>query len=53
LLARLVEAGAASTAPDVDEQNERRRDAIRQVAGSMSGTHEPAYVTDLRDDWPQ
>jgi bifunctional DNA-binding transcriptional regulator/antitoxin component of YhaV-PrlF toxin-antitoxin module len=30
---------------------ERRRRAIREVAGSMPGVYEPGYLDKLRDEW--
>ena len=30
---------------------ERRRRAIRQVAGSVPGVYEPGYLDKLRDEW--
>jgi bifunctional DNA-binding transcriptional regulator/antitoxin component of YhaV-PrlF toxin-antitoxin module len=30
---------------------DRRRRALREVAGSMTGTYEPGYLNKLRDEW--
>jgi hypothetical protein len=30
---------------------ERRRRAIREVAGSLPGVYEPGYLDKLRDEW--
>ena len=30
---------------------ERRRDAIRRTAGSLTGFYPPNYLEDLRDEW--
>jgi AbrB family looped-hinge helix DNA binding protein len=30
---------------------ERRRQAIREVAGTMRGVYEPGYLDRLRDEW--
>jgi AbrB family looped-hinge helix DNA binding protein len=30
---------------------ERRRQAIREVAGTMPGVYEPGYLDHLRDEW--
>jgi hypothetical protein len=52
LLLRLVEQGRTVIERERDEQAERRRDAIRQTSGALTGVYEPDYLERLRDDWP-
>lgn len=34
-----------------DGPGERRRRAIRRVAGALTGVYEPGYLDRLRDEW--
>ena len=45
---------AASQVPDDGEaRRQRRRLAIAALSGSLTGVYEPAYLDDLRRDWPE
>ncbi len=35
-----------------DEEIARRRIAIRETSGALTGSYEPGYLDRLRDDWP-
>jgi hypothetical protein len=52
LLLRLVEQGRQVIERDGAEEVERRRQAIRQTSGALTGAYEPGYLERLRDDWP-
>jgi hypothetical protein len=52
LLLRLVEQGRQVIERDEAEELDRRRQAIRQTSGALTGVYEPGYLERLRDDWP-
>jgi hypothetical protein len=52
LLLRLVEQGRSVIERDRVETVERRRQAILQTSGALTGDFEPGYLERLRDDWP-
>ena len=52
LLLRLVEQGRTALARDLEQQTERKRDAIRRTSGALTGVYEDDYLERLRDDWP-
>jgi hypothetical protein len=52
LLLRLVEQGRDVIERDRAEEIERRRAAVRQTSGALTGVYEPGYLDRLRDDWP-
>jgi hypothetical protein len=52
LLLKLVEQGRSVIESDRAEKLERRRAAIRQTSGALTGAYEPDYLERLRDDWP-
>jgi hypothetical protein len=52
LLLRLVEQGRGVIEHDRLEQVDRRRQAITQTSGALTGAFEPGYLERLRDDWP-
>ena len=52
LLLRLVEQGRGVIERDRADETERRRQAIRQTSGALTGVYEPGYLERLRDDWP-
>lgn len=52
LLLRLVEQGRDVIERDRTEEAERRRQAILQTSGTLTGAYEPGYLDRLRDDWP-
>jgi len=52
LLRRLVLEAGASVQSDADERVERRRAAIRSLAGSRPGVWRPDEAQRLREEWP-
>ena len=45
---------AASQVPDDGEaRRQRRRSAIAELSGSLTGVYAPGYLDDLRHDWPE
>jgi hypothetical protein len=52
LLLRLVEQGRQVIEREDAEELDRRRQAIRQTSGALTGVYEPGYLERLRDDWP-
>jgi hypothetical protein len=50
LLLRLVEQGRKVIEQEDDAQ--RRRAAVRQFGGTLTGAYEPGHLDRLRDDWP-
>jgi hypothetical protein len=52
LLLRLLKQGQESLRRDRDEDVERRRHAIRQTSGSLTGSYGEDGLAALRDEWP-
>jgi hypothetical protein len=52
LLRCLIERGIQSLEAEYDEAIEARRNAIRGVAGSLSGVWPENYLDELRSEWP-
>jgi hypothetical protein len=52
LLLRLVQQGREVIDHEHDEASARRRDAVRQTSGALTGTYESGYLERLREDWP-
>jgi hypothetical protein len=52
LLLRLLKQGQESLRRDRDEDVERRRQAIRQTSGSLTGSYGEGDLAALRDEWP-
>jgi len=53
LLRRIVERGTADLDREHDVWLERRRAAIRETAGSLTGVYRPDERQLLRDEWPE
>jgi hypothetical protein len=52
LLLRLVEQGRDVIERDRIEEVERRRTAIQQTSGALTGVYDADYLRRLRDEWP-
>jgi hypothetical protein len=52
LLLRLVEQGRSVIERERGEEAERRRQAVLETSGALTGAYEPGYLDRLRDDWP-
>jgi hypothetical protein len=52
LLRCLIERGIQSLEAEYDEAIEARKNAIRGVAGSLSGVWPENYLDELRSEWP-
>ena len=52
LLLRLVLEGRIAVERRQDEEIARRRIAIRETSGALTGSYDPGYLDRLRDDWP-
>ena len=52
LLLRLVEQGRSVIERDRAAEIERRRAAVRQTSGALTGVYDADYLERLRDDWP-
>ena len=40
--------------PEADEaRRQRRRTAIAELSGSLTGVYEPGYLDAVRHDWPE
>jgi hypothetical protein len=50
LLLRLVDQGRGVI--EQEDEAERRRIAVRQFSGTLTGVYEPGYLERLRDEWP-
>lgn len=48
LLLRLAVAGRAA----IEGEAEKRRSAVKETAGAMSGVYRPGELERLREDWP-
>ena len=53
LLVHLVEEGHRALLEDAANRAAGRRAAIERTSGVLSGTYEPQYLTQLREDWPE
>lgn len=53
LLRRVLERGVDSVQREADDWLTRRRAAIREAAGSLTGVYPPNWRDELRDDWPE
>jgi hypothetical protein len=52
LLLRLVEQGREVIERDRAAEVDRRRAAIQETSGALTGAYEPGYLERLREDWP-
>lgn len=52
LLLRLVKAGSEALSTEQSQRLRRRRKAITETSGSMTGVYRPGDLRRLRDDWP-
>jgi len=52
LLVRLVEEGHAAIADTREQEIERRRQAVRDTAGILTGVYRPDELQRLREEWP-
>ncbi len=53
LLLRLIEEGHHSVIGEREGKAQRRRDAVAQTTGALSGAYGDGYLGDLRQDWPE
>jgi hypothetical protein len=53
LLLRLVERGHEAIEAELRDEVERRRAALRDTSGVLTGVYPPGYLNDLRNDWPE
>jgi len=53
LLLRLVELGHAELAGELEQARERRRRAVEETAGALTGVYRPNELEILREDWPE
>lgn len=52
LLRHLIERGIQSLDAEYNEKVEARKNAIREVAGSLSGVWPENYLEEMRAEWP-
>ncbi|HEV7723123.1 MAG TPA: hypothetical protein VGO60_17665 [Iamia sp.] len=52
LLLRLIESGQHALDREEAEARERRRKAVRETAGMLTGVYPPGYLEELRNEWP-
>jgi hypothetical protein len=52
LLVCLVEAGHVAAVRHLDERYEKRRQAVGDTSGALTGCYQPDYLARLREDWP-
>jgi len=52
LLLRLIAAGHDALRTSLEEDVRRRRKAVENASGALTGAYEPGYLSRLRDDWP-
>lgn len=52
LLVRLVEEGGRAVEGHEDEEAARRRQAVAETSGALTGLYGPEYLDGLRHDWP-
>lgn len=52
LLRYLIERGIQSLDAEYNEKVEARKNAIREVAGSLSGVWPENYLEEMRAEWP-
>lgn len=53
LLVRLALEADRAAAERLEARRLRRRDAIVELSGSLTGVYEPGYLDTLRQDWPE
>jgi hypothetical protein len=53
LLVRLIESGQHLLDREEAEARERRRKAVRETAGMLTGVYPPGYLEELRSEWPE
>ncbi len=53
LLVHLVEEGHQALVEEVGRRREDRLAAIRKTSGALTGTYDPDYLEQLREDWPE
>ena len=53
LLRRVLERGIDSVQREADDWLARRRAAIRETAGALTGVYPPNWREELRADWPE
>ena len=52
LIVRLALEGDDAARSTAHERRRRRREAIRQHRGALTGTYPPDYLAELRSEWP-
>lgn len=53
LLLRLVEEGHHAVAAQREDEVSRRREALAETSGCLTGMFGPGYLEELRRDWPE
>lgn len=53
LLVRLLVAGSAALEQEDRDAGRHRQEAIQATSGKYEGVFGPAYLTELREDWPE
>jgi histidinol-phosphate/aromatic aminotransferase/cobyric acid decarboxylase-like protein len=53
LLVRLVMEADRAAQERLEARRQRRREAIAELSGSLTGVYEPGYLDTLRQDWPE
>jgi hypothetical protein len=53
LLLRLLEEGHHSVIGEREARAQARREAVAHTSGALTGAFADAYLTELREDWPE
>jgi hypothetical protein len=53
LLLRLVREGYGAITNEAGRTTARRRNAVRETSGALTGSYGPDYLERLRGDWPR